>query len=131
MMDTTITQADEEEDTSEETTDKEKDNGEVMDTSEESKEKRGKKVEAIPILEPLPEGEIEGHAFSFVNELKLSDFKMVLSKNNIPSEFQGGVLFCGGGTVALRYRWQKQFRGSILGKTQNLTFYSSVQLLVV
>ena len=131
MMDTTITQADEEEDTSEETTDKEKDNGDAMDTMEETKEERGKKVEAIPILEPLPEGEIEGHAFSFVNELKLSDFKMVLSKNNIPSEFQGGVLFCGGGTVALRYRCQKQFCGSNLGKTQNLTFYPSVQLLVV
>jgi hypothetical protein len=119
MMDTTITQVDEEEDTSAETTDKEKDNGEAMDTSEEAKEKRGKKVEAIPILEPLPEGEIEGHAFSFVNELKLSDFKLVLSKNNILSEFQGGVLFCGGGTVALRYQYQKQFRENNVGKTQN------------
>ena len=39
---------------------------------------------------------------SFVNELKLSDFKMVLSKHNINSEFQGGVLFCGSGNVALR-----------------------------
>ena len=38
----------------------------------------------------------------FVNELKLSDFKTVLSKNNIASEFQGGVLFCGDNTVALR-----------------------------
>jgi cleavage and polyadenylation specificity factor subunit 2 len=56
----------------------------------------------IPTLQPLPEEEVEGHATNFVNELKLSDFKMVLSKHNIASEFQGGVLFCGSGTVALR-----------------------------
>ena len=61
-----------------------------------------KKVSTIPILEPLQEDSIEGHAFNFVNDVKLSDFKLVLSKNNIPSEFQGGVLFCGGGLVALR-----------------------------
>ena len=61
-----------------------------------------KKLSIIPILEPLQEDSIEGHAFNFVNDVKLSDFKLVLSKNNIPSEFQGGVLFCGGGLVALR-----------------------------
>jgi len=39
----------------------------------------------------------------FVNELKLSDFKMVLTREGIPSEFSGGVLFCGkSSNVALR-----------------------------
>ena len=61
-----------------------------------------KPKELIPTLQPLPEDLVEGHATSFVNELKLSDFKTVLSKNNIASEFQGGVLFCGDNTVALR-----------------------------
>ena len=57
----------------------------------------------IPTLEPLEDEELRGHQTSFINELKLSDFKIVLSKHNIPSEFQGGVLFCGGNNmVALR-----------------------------
>jgi hypothetical protein len=34
----------------------------------------------IPVLEPLPEGEAAGHPTSFVNELKLSDFKLVLTR---------------------------------------------------
>ena len=34
----------------------------------------------IPVLEPLPEGETPGHPTSFVNELKLSDFKLVLTR---------------------------------------------------
>merc|ERR1739838_718026 len=35
------------------------------------------------------------HETSFVNELKLSDFKLVLTKAGIPSEFQQGNLLCG------------------------------------
>lgn len=42
------------------------------------------------------------HSTVFVNELKLSDFKQVLQKHGIPSEFSGGVLWCSNGTVALR-----------------------------
>lgn len=49
----------------------------------------------IPVLEPLAEGETAGHPTSFVNELKLSDFKLVLTRNGIPSEFQQGNLTCG------------------------------------
>ena len=57
----------------------------------------------IPTLEPIEEEELKGHQTSFINELKLSDFKIVLSKHNVPSEFQGGVLFCGSNNmVALR-----------------------------
>ena len=59
--------------------------------------------DSIPILEPIEDEELKGHQTSFINELKLSDFKIVLSKHNIPSEFQGGVLFCGSNNmVALR-----------------------------
>ena len=69
----------------------------VKHGSEEEEEER------IPTLEPTPEEEITGHNAIFVNELKLSDFKMVLLKHNINSEFQGGVLFCGANSqVALR-----------------------------
>jgi len=49
----------------------------------------------IPVLDPLPETDIQGHSTNFVNELKLSDFKLVLTKNGIPSEFQQGNLMCG------------------------------------
>ncbi|CAG9762168.1 unnamed protein product [Ceutorhynchus assimilis] len=38
----------------------------------------------------------------FINELKLSDFKKVLAKANVPSEFSGGVLCCCNGTIAVR-----------------------------
>ena len=49
----------------------------------------------IPVLAPLPDDQIVGHSTNFVNELKLSDFKLVLTKNGIPSEFQQGNLMCG------------------------------------
>jgi len=73
---------------------------ELMDVDDASKKDESKSL--IPTLHPIPEDEVEGHPASFVNELKLSDFKMVLSRHNITSEFQGGVLYCGNGTVALR-----------------------------
>ena len=66
-------------------------------------EEQSTKSANIPTLQPVADqNEISGHNTSFVNELKLSDFKMVLSKHSIISEFQGGVLFCGSGNVALR-----------------------------
>jgi len=49
----------------------------------------------IPILVPLPEDEIPGHETNFVNGLKLFDFKLVLTKAGIPSQFQHGNLVCG------------------------------------
>jgi len=49
----------------------------------------------VPVLVPRTEGEVSGHETSFVNELKLSDFKLVLTKAGIPSEFQQGNLLCG------------------------------------
>lgn len=53
-------------------------------------------------LEPFKESELPVHNSVFVNELKLVDFKQVLMKHNISSEFSGGVLWCVNGTVTLR-----------------------------
>lgn len=71
---------------------------ELMDIETEQESK----TNVLPTLSQLAEEQQQGHATHFVNELKLSDFKMVLSRHNINSEFQGGVLFCGSGNVALR-----------------------------
>lgn len=38
----------------------------------------------------------------FINRLKLSDFKQILSKNNIPCELSKGVLWCCNRTVCVR-----------------------------
>ncbi|XP_066244891.1 probable cleavage and polyadenylation specificity factor subunit 2 [Euwallacea similis] len=51
-------------------------------------------------LEPCSEA--DNHEPVFVNELKLYDFKQVLARANISSEFSGGVLWCCNGTVAVR-----------------------------
>ena len=74
------------------------------DEAEEEEEEAatGLKKVKIPSLLPLPELENPGHGSVFVNELKLSDFKIVLMRHSISSEFIGGVLFCGNGSVALR-----------------------------
>lgn len=53
-------------------------------------------------LVPLDKDDIPPHNSVFVNELKLSDFKQILQKHNINSEFSGGVLWCSNGTLALK-----------------------------
>lgn len=53
-------------------------------------------------LVPLDEDKIPPHNSVFINELKLSDFKQVLMKNNISSELSGGILLCANGTCAIR-----------------------------
>lgn len=53
-------------------------------------------------LEPLPLTEVNPHQAVFINELKLSDLKQILSRNGIESEFSGGVLWCCNGTIAVR-----------------------------
>lgn len=55
----------------------------------------------ILTLEPLAE-DTQSHDTVFINELKLFEFKQVLAKSNIPSEFSGGVLWCCNGTLAIR-----------------------------
>uniref|UniRef100_A0A182NLA6 Cleavage and polyadenylation specificity factor subunit 2 n=1 Tax=Anopheles dirus TaxID=7168 RepID=A0A182NLA6_9DIPT len=56
----------------------------------------------ILTLEPLAQEDLPPHNPVFINELKLIDFKQILMKSNITSEFSGGVLWCSNGTVALR-----------------------------
>lgn len=56
----------------------------------------------ILALEPMKPEDIPSHESVFINELKLSDFKQILMKNNIPSEFSGGVLWCCNGALALK-----------------------------
>ena len=55
----------------------------------------------VPTLAPIMD-EAPSHKTVFVNELKLSDFKLILAKHGIVSEFSGGVLWCANGTVALK-----------------------------
>lgn len=50
----------------------------------------------------MDDHDVTPHDSVFLNELKLSDFKQVLTKNNISSEFSGGVLWCANGTLALK-----------------------------
>lgn len=54
----------------------------------------------ILTLEPLADEDT--HDPVFINELKLSEFKQVLARNNINSEFSGGVLWCCNGSIAVR-----------------------------
>ncbi|KAJ8925407.1 hypothetical protein NQ315_009239 [Exocentrus adspersus] len=54
------------------------------------------------VLTLEPYNDVAPHDPVFINELKLSEFKQVLAKSNISSEFSGGVLWCSGGTIAIR-----------------------------
>ncbi|XP_044264414.1 probable cleavage and polyadenylation specificity factor subunit 2 [Tribolium madens] len=54
------------------------------------------------ILTLEPYGDNIPHDTVFINELKLSEFKQILAKSNINSEFSGGVLWCSNGTLAIR-----------------------------
>ncbi|KAI4485105.1 hypothetical protein M0802_012750 [Mischocyttarus mexicanus] len=65
-------------------------------------EQIGENSDKILTLEPLLINEVPGHQTTFINELKLSDFKQVLNRCNIPSEFSGGVLWCCNNTIAVR-----------------------------
>ena len=56
----------------------------------------------ILTLEPVKTTNVSSHNCVFINELKLSDFKQILMKHNISSEFSGGVLWCGNGTITLK-----------------------------
>lgn len=55
----------------------------------------------IPSLEALTSSLIPGHNAVFINEPKLSDFKMVLLQEGIQAEFSAGALVCNE-TIAVR-----------------------------
>lgn len=62
----------------------------------------GSSDEKTLTLESLENDDIPVHNSVLINELKLSDFKQILMRNNINSEFSGGVLWCCNGSLALR-----------------------------
>ncbi|KAK0072839.1 hypothetical protein PV325_010702, partial [Microctonus aethiopoides] len=70
----------------------------VMDSNNEET------AEKILTLEPLPLNEVPEHRSIHINEIKRSNFKQILNKNNIPSEFRDGVLWCCNDTIVIR--WQ-------------------------
>lgn len=76
--------------------------GEDLRDLDDTESNQSLRKELAPLLEPLEMKDIPGHDTSYINELKLSDFKQVLIRNGISSEFIGGVLWCCNGTVALK-----------------------------
>lgn len=65
--------------------------------------------EDMLMVEEAPPDQVMAHDPVLINELRLSDFKQVLSKSGIMAEFNAGILWCANGTVALR----KQEAGNI------------------
>ncbi|XP_073994530.1 cleavage and polyadenylation specificity factor subunit 2 [Rhodnius prolixus] len=59
-------------------------------------------VDDLLTLEPVPLSQVNPHDSVFVNELRLSELKQLLTKNGIDSEFAGGVLWCCNRTIAIR-----------------------------
>lgn len=58
-------------------------------------------MEVVPTVEALPHNQFAGHKAVFINEPKLSDFKLVLLQEGISAEFIAGVLICNN-NVAVR-----------------------------
>ena len=53
----------------------------ATDTDEDIAEPTAPAQPVIPVLVSQPDDQVLGHSTNFVNELKLSDFKLVLTKN--------------------------------------------------
>ncbi|UYV67077.1 CPSF2 [Cordylochernes scorpioides] len=53
-------------------------------------------------LQPLTLGQVQPHPTLFINEVKLSDFRQVLVKNDVGAEFSAGALFCNNKIVVRR-----------------------------
>ncbi|KAF7990811.1 hypothetical protein HCN44_000616 [Aphidius gifuensis] len=58
--------------------------------------------EKILTLEPVPINEIPGHPTILINELKIGDFKQILTKNNIQCEVKDGIIWCCNNTIVIR-----------------------------
>ncbi|KAK7074959.1 cleavage and polyadenylation specificity factor subunit 2 [Halocaridina rubra] len=63
----------------------------------------------MPTLNIMPLEEVPYHEPVFVNDVRLSEFKQVLARTGIASEFNAGILWCSNGTIALK----KQDSGNI------------------
>ncbi|XP_060555652.1 cleavage and polyadenylation specificity factor subunit 2-like [Ruditapes philippinarum] len=75
------------------------DDDDEVDTDKVLKPKTG--MENIPSLEALQSHQLPGHMAVYINEPKLSDFKVVLLQENIQAEFSAGALVCND-TIAVR-----------------------------
>lgn len=73
-----------------------------VDTNDEKSPEADAVVDDLLTLEPVPLSQVNPHDSVFVNELRLSELKQLLTKNGIDSEFAGGVLWCCNRTIAIR-----------------------------
>ena len=64
-------------------------------------------MEVVPTLEAMPHNQFVGHKAVFINEPKLSDFKLVLLQEGIQAEFIAGVLICNNNVAVRRVRIDK------------------------
>ena len=60
--------------------------------TEEDKENQTVSRSLMPTLDPLPETACEGHDPVFINDVRLTDFKILLKKEGFVAEFVGGML---------------------------------------
>ncbi|GFR92931.1 cleavage and polyadenylation specificity factor subunit 2, partial [Elysia marginata] len=67
-----------------------------------SKSQKSKLNTVLPTMEVLPPALVPFHTSVYINEPKLSDFKMVLINARIQCEFVGGILVCSNSQVAVR-----------------------------
>ncbi|GFO32271.1 cleavage and polyadenylation specificity factor subunit 2-like, partial [Plakobranchus ocellatus] len=79
-----------------------KDEEEPMEEEQDSGKTHGKLNSVLPTLEALPPAQVPYHMSVYINEPKLSDFKLVLINAKIQCEFVGGILVCSNSQVAVR-----------------------------
>ncbi|KAK0057009.1 cleavage and polyadenylation specificity factor subunit 2, partial [Biomphalaria pfeifferi] len=73
----------------------EEDMEETEESTKESHKKRKDQLStSLPTLEALPPVLVPAHPAVFINEPKLSDFKLILINAGVQCEFVGGVLIC-------------------------------------
>jgi cleavage and polyadenylation specificity factor subunit 2 len=56
----------------------------------------------VPLMDVVTYGQPPGHRAVFIGEMKLSDFKQVLTQAGYRAEFFGGALIVGDGSISLR-----------------------------
>ncbi|PVD25584.1 hypothetical protein C0Q70_13242 [Pomacea canaliculata] len=86
---------------------------ESMDTKDNKEEEEEPVAELVPTLYPLPPSQVQPHTAVFVNEPKLSDFKLVLINAGIPCEFVAGVLICNNVVAVRRESGRIQVEGTL------------------
>ncbi|KAK7103107.1 cleavage and polyadenylation specificity factor subunit 2-like [Littorina saxatilis] len=70
-------------------------------------------ADVVPTLEPLPPTLVPAHSAVFINEPKLSDFKLTLTKAGIHCEFGAGVLICNNVVAVRRESGRIQVEGTL------------------